>query len=88
VNPRAIEFDKLKKKRKYLIGIRTRDLPACSIQPHPTTLSSAHYKANKDKIKGRIEKQLEEENKQVNMKWQIMRGLNIYRQKERKERGN
>jgi hypothetical protein len=42
VDPRAIVrlegLGKLKKKSYGLIGNRTRDLPACRILPHPTTL--------------------------------------------------
>jgi hypothetical protein len=34
------------KKSNYLIGTRTRDLPACSIVPHPTTLPRAPWHQN------------------------------------------
>jgi hypothetical protein len=36
-------LDKLKKKSNDLIGNRTRDLPACSIVPQPTTLPRAPF---------------------------------------------
>jgi hypothetical protein len=46
VNPRAIVrlegLDKLKKKI-HLIGTQSRDLPACSIVPEPTTLPRAPF---------------------------------------------
>jgi hypothetical protein len=45
VDPRAIVrlegFGKLKKKKYTSPGARTRDLPACSIVPQPTTLPRA-----------------------------------------------
>jgi hypothetical protein len=45
MDPRAIllleGLSKLKNKFNDLIGIRTRDLPVCSILPQPTTLPRA-----------------------------------------------
>jgi hypothetical protein len=44
IDPRAkVLLDELGKLKIHLIGTRTRDLPACSIVPQPTTLPRAPY---------------------------------------------